>query len=312
MFGMTLLLIFLLLAIMVFSADRMIASLKLLASALHWREYILSFLLVAFATSAPELFIGISSASLCCQTLSLGNIFGANMINATLIVGLAAILGRNLRLPESIGYRETAFVGLVAFLPLALILDGGLSRLDGMVLLSISLIYFFFILKDRLEYDKRMDSAPDGRALKSFISFIFWTAILVFSSRVLVGQAVALVSETQASLFVVGLLVVSLGTTLPEAIFAMRSVAKRSDALVYGNLFGTLVVNSGLILGGVAILAPIEVLNKREVIFSGLLFVASTLLLISFMRSGKKITWQEGCILLATFFASLAGQYFIR
>lgn len=312
MFGITLFLIFLILAVMVFSADRMIGCLKLLASALHWREYVLGFLLAVFAVSAPELFVGFSSAVLGNPALSLGNIFGANIINATLIVGLAAIFGRNLRLPQSMSSKETILVGLAALLPLVLFFDGRLSRFDGAALLSVSMAYLFFILRSRPEHSQKTDSASGKQALKSFILFVFWTLILIFSSRTLVGQAVLFARETRVSLFVVGLLIVSFGTALPEAIFAMRSVVKKTDALVYGNLFGTLVVNSGLVLGSVALIAPIEVVNKKEVIFSGLILLVSILSLLSFMRSGKKITWQEGFILLAFFLIFMAGQYFIR
>ncbi len=100
-------------------------------------EFTVSFILMAFATSMPELFLGITSALHQEPLLSFGNIIGANIINITLVLGLTAFFVKKLKVESVIAKRGAFYALIVAIFPLLLVFDGRLSRFDGIVLLCI-------------------------------------------------------------------------------------------------------------------------------------------------------------------------------
>src|SRR3989344_2684285 len=107
-------------------------ALKGLALILHLPEFVIAFVLVAVATSMPELFVGISSAAQGVSTLSLGNIFGANLANMTFVIGIAAIIAKKIPRNGDLSKQNFWLTAALVFFPLFLAFDGVISRADGL------------------------------------------------------------------------------------------------------------------------------------------------------------------------------------
>lgn len=110
------------------SSNWLIRSLVRISQFLRLKEFVVSFILMAFATSLPELFVGTSSAIHKISELSFGNVIGANVINLTLIVGIAAILARGITLESHIAKRDSLYTAFIAILPAITLMDGMISR----------------------------------------------------------------------------------------------------------------------------------------------------------------------------------------
>lgn len=136
-------------AILVRSGAWMIRSLTRIAKYLQVTEFFVAFILMAFATSVPELFVGITSALHGRPELSFGNVIGSNIINLTLAVGVGVMIAKGLKCEGAIIQRSSIYTVVIALLPILLMLDGSISRVDGVVLI-LALVFYL----QRLFYQK--------------------------------------------------------------------------------------------------------------------------------------------------------------
>ena len=133
------------------SGSKLVQYLMGIAKYLGWREFVVAFFIMAFAGASPNIFIGISSALKGIPELSFGEIVGGNMVDMTLAVALAVLIGGNpLKVKSKMVQTSAIFTVVIALLPWILILDGSLGRGDGLILLLAFALYVFgFFLKEK-------------------------------------------------------------------------------------------------------------------------------------------------------------------
>src|SRR3989338_694406 len=130
--------------VLVASGGYLVKLIVKIASYLKLSEFVVAFIIMAFATSIPELFVGINSAIGGNPALSLGNVIGSNIADLTLVIGIAALLGRGIKPKNFRIKKDSLFMFLTALVPVALmIFDQTLSRTDGVILISIFIIYIW-------------------------------------------------------------------------------------------------------------------------------------------------------------------------
>lgn len=259
------------LLVLFYSGGVMVRSLTWLGRYFEMSEYALSLVLVAFATSLPELFVGVSSAITGTQDLSLGDLIGANVLNVTLVMGVAMLFaGKHLVFERGESSRKDIYVttALLA-LPALLIADGTLSRPDGLVLLLAFAAYVFDVLKEERVSPPVDDTEANIFTFRRFLDqvglFIFAALLLVGSAHILVSTAQSVALSYGIGLFSLGILV-AVGTTLPEVVFSARSVFLGHSSMSLGNALGSVVFNITFILGLVAFMSPFTIADPLSVI----------------------------------------------
>lgn len=245
-----------------YSGGLLVRSLTVLGRYMQLSEYIVSFVLVAFATSLPEFFVGINSAIRGAPLLSLGNLIGANFLNISFVLGLAVIFARGLDVSRSVEKEDTALVLGIMAAPIVMAADGIIGRIDGIILLSAFAGYVYYLLRTEHKRTVFNKIGPADlirlRPVKQFLIFLFGTGLLLASSSFIVSYSVNLARVLSLPLFVVGILI-SVGTTLPEAVFSIKSVVLKHGSMSLGNVFGSIIVNISLILGAVAVISPVVI-----------------------------------------------------
>lgn len=262
------------------------------------REFVVGFILVAITTSIPELFVGVLSALSKIPALSFGNVVGANIVDLTLVVGTTALLGKRIKIENEIEKRDMLYTFIIAILPLLLFLDSILSRIDGIILLAAFSFYILRLIIQRKNFRKVISNHISKKLIpKEILLFIISLIILLVSAKFIVQFATTLTSELFLPPFLIGLIIVSIGTTLPELCFNINSILKGYSGMAMGDILGSVVANSSLILGIVAIIYPIEAYFLSFII--GALFLTSILItLMIFARTDHEITWREGIVLI--------------
>jgi len=309
-----LILIFLASAVLVKAADLVIRNLSKIADVLGWSEFIISFFLVAIATSLPEIFVAVTSSLHKSPTLSLGNVIGANIINLTLILGLAAILGRGLKFDHKFSQKNIFYVGLIAVYPAILALDGSISRIDGLALLLLFSIYSIFsaIQEKKFNIVKIYDGSSKKKLIKNITYFSLGVILLIGSAEIIVRLAQILALGLHLPLILIGVFLVSIGTTLPELTFSLRAVTMGHKEMSLGNSLGTVVTNSTLALGLAAIIYPIRIINFSVFLLIALFLLLAIVLFFTLFRSRAELSWQEGIILILFYFIFLIVQFLGR
>lgn len=301
-----------------------VKSLVKMAHFLNVSEFTLAFILMSFATTLPEFAIGLNSAFSGEPLISLGNIFGANILNLSLVLGLVALISKSMIIDRSSPshHHKTWLTFFVGISPVILLLDKELSRLDGLILIIVFFLYLsrLFHLKEIFEHRKsfwisfidRFEHRVDGLGLKyffkNFLIFIVSVSIVLFSAFFVVNAAEAISFKIGISELLVGVFVVAFGTTLPELSFGIRAALKKHEGLSLGNLFGATAFNSTWILGLVALIHPIKVADSASFWLSVGAMVLVLFLANLFLRTRDAITHREGIILIGVYILFVISQ----
>jgi cation:H+ antiporter len=283
----------------------------------HWREFIVAFFTISLGAVAPEFFIGVISALRGVSELSFGNIVGQNIILMTLTIALSVLVLKGSMPIESKTVKASAtYASLAAILPFILVLDGSLSRIDGVILI-ISFILFvawLFGKEDRFSkiFGGVVESPPVRRrseTIRDFAIVIVGLAFVVLSAEGLIKSALGFTSLLGLSYSFVGILVVAAGTGFPETYFSLRLAKQGNSWMILGGLMGSIAISSTLVLGIVSIIQPIVISDISLIAVGRVFLIIAALLFLYFMRTKNKITHIEafimGTVYVVFFFSSI-------
>lgn len=297
--------------IMVKAAEMLINALTKISRFLGFSEFVISFILMAAATSLPEFFVGINAALDNNSVLTLGNIIGSNIVDITLIIGISILIIKNIRIKSVIAKKDSLYMFLLGTLPLVLLIDNSLSRVDGIVLLLFYILYISHLLKQKREFSQKLKGINTKEAFLSLIYFLIGLAILLFSSKLILFAAEKIAVSMNLSMSLIGLILVALGTSLPELIFETKAISRFHSELVLGDVMGSVVTNTTLILGTTVIISPIE-LQTPSIFYTSAIFLVISLFLFNyFLRTERKLETAEGIILILTYILFIIAEFTI-
>jgi cation:H+ antiporter len=274
---------------------------------------VLAAIMVALSTSLPELFVGIAAALEGTPEISLGNVLGSNVANVSLVIGGASLLAGSVSVVGDFMKREFVAAFLAGLMPLLLILDGKLSRLDGVILL----VAYAFYIRDVVIAGKHKSLAEKGVKKHGLFTRLKWihnnhvdgwavklmlgVAGVIVGADLLVRFASGLATDLGVPAFLIGILVVSVGTSLPELVLETQAIKRKDVALVFGDLLGSTVANSTLIIGITTLIHPIEITKVSKYAVAGGSFIVVFSLLWAFSMTKKKLDRWEALVLLGLY-----------
>ncbi|OCW55841.1 calcium/sodium antiporter [Hoeflea olei] len=273
------------LVLLVFAGDYLVRGAVALAEKLSIDPLIIGLTVVAFGTSAPELFVSLQAAFDGVSGIAIGNIVGSNIANVLLVLGAPALL-------SSIRCREDGLgVSLVMMMVLTLVLMvmmwfEPLSRLDGTILMV--LIGGYLVWQIRVARRHQMADVPDYHDEVDGLPQGTWKTLL-FIGGGLVGLPVGAWLTVEGASHIarmlgatetaIGLTIVAVGTSLPELVTSVMAAWRKSGAVMIGNVVGSNIFNIGLILGGTSVILPLDVDQRIISIDMWVMFACGLLLL---------------------------------
>jgi len=296
-----------------------VKSLIRISQFLRWTEFFVSFILMAFATSVPELFVGIVSATRGAPEVSFGNVIGANIVNLTFVIGIAAILAKGIKLETEVAKRDSLYTAFIAVLPIIALFDGVISRADGFILMIVTIFYFYQVFSQKELFRKIFKDTFQRRTARLWkrffldvFVFIISVGLLFVSAEGIVRSAIYFSKIINIPLLLFGIIFVSLGTTLPEITFGIKSTMIGEKEMVIGNVMGSVVVNSSLILGTVAIISPIKIFNF-SLYLGGIIFTfVASLFFYFFAKHEAHISQKEGKFLILVYFLFILFEIILQ
>ena len=295
-------------------ADWLVGGASRMALGAKVSPIIIGITIVAFGTSLPEMSVSIAASLKGQPDITLGNVIGSNIANILLVLGIAAVI-RPLDVSKQVVTRDTMLVLGSGVILLLLALTGYLTRVSGMIMLAFFFAYLAYYARDA--YKNRVDSAtPPAGDMGFGIAVVLLAGgilCILIGADILVDSAVFIAEEVGISPAVIGLTMIAIGTSLPElATSAVASKRGESDLSV-GNVLGSNVFNTLLILGISAFMVGSIAVNS--VMLWDILFMAVVcLFLVPTLWTGHKLTRTEGAFMLliyVVYIASLAwrGSY---
>jgi len=291
-----------------FSGEWVVGGLMRMARFLGWREFVVAFFVMAFAASLPNLFIGITSALHKIPQLSFGDVAGNNLVALTIAIALAVLISKKELPAESRTVQTTSiFTIIAALLPLLLILDGKLSRIDGILLIAFFIFYLFWLFSKRERFTKIYDTQkiPIIKEFKLFFKdlgkLILGIMLLIIAAQGIVASAQFFAKSFDITLVLIGVLITGLGSALPEIYFAVASAKRGETWMILGDLMGAVIVPATLVLGIVALIHPIEISDFSPLAIARFFLIISALFFLFFVRTDRKITKKEALFLLSIY-----------
>lgn len=303
----------LLLAVSIFVLARssiyLVKSLVVISGMLHLTGFSVAFLLMALATSLPEIFIAISAGLEGAQSLVLGNVLGSNIVDLTLVFGIVILISNGIKTTSVIARRDAVYMFVFTLAPIFLVSDRILSRGDALVLLTFYALYVIRLLDQRSAFHETPDFEKHGSLSSNLFWFIVGSVLLLASSYSLVFASKEIAGELGLSVGLVGLIIVALGTSLPELAFEIRAVRNNEDSMVLGDLIGSVVTNSTLVLAITALVRPIIIQNVWLYLVP-VFFLGLVLVLFEFIvRQDRKLGVIDGLVLVLTYIFFLLVQF---
>ncbi|KXS51877.1 MAG: inner membrane protein [Marinobacter sp. T13-3] len=262
--------------------------------------------IVGFGTSAPELVVSVNAAIDGRPDIAIGNVVGSNIGNILLILGICALITPLTVKPLAL--RRDA-VTVVAASVLFLVLVGGnaLGRPDAAIFLVALVAYLVWAY-----WSERLHAAPSGELHKAeaeelstvpksvlwtVIAVVFGLLLLIAGSQVLLIGAIGIAAHFGVPEAVIGLTLVAVGTSLPELSISVIAAIRRHADVAVGNILGSNIFNLLGILGVSALLQPLPV-HPRVLQFDQWVMLGTSLLLLLFLYTGRRLSRSEGGVLL--------------
>jgi len=292
----------------------LVKSLSKIARFLGISEFSAAFIIMAFATSIPELFVGVHSAIIGNPSLSLGNVIGANILDLTLITGIIILLSKNIKFKsKKIGKDIYLMLTAIILVIVLYTLGKSLSRIDGIILLAFFSFHTYQIFKRRRKYKTKKIENGKTQISKFYWLLIFLIALvgLFIASNFVVRSATNLAIDLNLPQIMIGLFLISIATTLPELVFGISAIKLKHKSMAIGDQIGTVIANSTLILGIVAIIHPISAEFMPFLISSIFMFIAA-FIFITFVKSGNKLERYEGISLILIYVLFIIFEIFIK
>ena len=223
--------------------------------------------IAAFATSSPELSVGIGAAWAGKPQISLGDTLGSNVVNVALILGIALLVS-GIQSSRDVVRREFPVALLAPVLIGLLSLDGVLSRWDGFLLLVIFLVWLFTVVSHARTQRTAAAGETEGmpRRWLAPVLCAVGLGLLIAAGHLVVSGATAIAISFSLDAFIVGAVVVAIGTSIPELATTVISQVRGQHEVGLGTILGSNIFNGLLILGVVAMICPITVLWREVVV----------------------------------------------
>lgn len=296
--------------VLVKASIRLIDTLYSLSRKIHISTFITGFFFLAIATSIPELLIGITSAMQQAPEISLGNVIGSNISNMTIIIGVAILVAGSITTNKK-DRKEAIIAIVISSFFIILALDGLISQIDGYILITIFVIYSYRLLKS--SGYRAFGLKENKKNLSTEIALIALLIILLLlSSEGIVSSAKYLAFAINIPSLVISLFIIAIGTSLPELSSMIPAIRKKRTGISIGNIFGSIVTNSTLVIGTTAIISPIKIVARREFIFTSIFTAITFLAFYIFLSNKGSLTKKEAVALIFLYISFLFIQILLE
>tara|TARA_B100001093_G_scaffold115701_1_gene108065 strand:+ start:6887 stop:7828 length:942 start_codon:yes stop_codon:yes gene_type:complete len=300
----TFLVLFLGLALLILGGNLLLKSAVSISLKFNIAKILIGMTVVSFATSAPELIVSIKSAFLGSSDLAISNVLGSNIANIGLVLGIIILISP-IKISKDIYKLDWPVMMLSAILFWVFILDLVIERYEGIILFSLLCISIIILIKHQSHDEENIDlevKEVDSLSLSIFL-LILGGVLLYFGSEWFVLSAIDIANYFGVSERIIGITVVSVGTSIPELATSLVALLKKEKNISIGNLIGSNIFNVFAVLGITSILTPLNVTNLNIVNFDIYVMLFFAVIILPLMFFPKKLVLGrfEGLIIFSLY-----------
>ncbi|KAB2948016.1 MAG: sodium-calcium exchanger [Candidatus Methanoperedens nitroreducens] len=283
--------------IIIKSSDIFTEGASKLAKTLGVSDFVIGITVVALGTSLPELASDIYASYIDHGQIVVGDIIGSNITNIGLILGLTCII-KPLAIKHTEIYSGKVHLIILTLASSLLLFTGGIGRSGGAVLI----ILYIFYLRHSIITSRELgvESLGKNGSIKNILEVIIGLTGILIGARILVNSIIGLSMAYDVPEYLIALLLMSIGTSLPELFVSVSAARKGYMTMALGNIIGSNVANILWVLGAAAVIRPI-IIAPELILTQVLIMLLLSVLLIIFKKSGYMIDRREGAIFLGIY-----------
>ncbi|APG65079.1 hypothetical protein LPB136_06830 [Tenacibaculum todarodis] len=295
------------LVLLVFGGNFLLKAAVGLSLKLNIPKIVIGMTVVSFATSAPELIVSIKSALDGATGLAVGNVIGSNIANIALVLGVTIILS-TINVEKSfyqtdwpvMMFASLLFYSFIAF-------DSTIQQYEGIIMVSLLIVFLIYLLKfQKTAVVDEMPEDDEELPLYKIVLFLVLGGLGLWGgSELLVDGATTLAKGLGVSEAIIGVTIVSIGTSVPELAASIIAVLNKEKAISLGNLIGSNIFNILAVLGITSIITPITVnpgdMSLLDHDIYWMLAISFIILPLVFFPKGYRLNWRDGIVLLSLY-----------
>ena len=291
-------------AALIYGADFIIKESERIALHFNISHFVIGATLIAFGTSLPEMAASMMAASQGKVDMAVANVVGSIIFNISLVLGVVFMIAKSMMPDRDLFAKDSAWVIVPVVVFFVMMQDGVISRIDGILFLLMMVSYLLFLFtsnKDELEGELDEDLVREKfNWPKSILLLAIGFAFTIGGANFVVESGTHIARHLGVSEWIIGLFLISLGTSLPELVVSLVAVKKGNAEMSIGNIIGSNVANFSMVLGGSALIQPLTI-NLAATKFDMIILGAVSVTLVFILAN--KIYNKAGGIFLLTLLA---------
>ncbi|MBD3789095.1 MAG: calcium/sodium antiporter [Campylobacterales bacterium] len=272
-------------------AQLLIGQSERIALKLKISEFIIGATLIALGTSLPEMGSSIAASYVNKPQIAIANVIGSNIINITLVLASVFLIATKMNPSRDFFAKDSTWALLPALIFLLMILDGSITRFDGALLLLLMGAYILFLMQDAKnlveEHIEEHIEEIDIRKFswtKTFLMILGALILIVIGAHFTIESASEIAKTFGVSEWTIGIVLVALGTSLPEFVISITASFKGKIDMAIGNIIGSNMANTSVVLGTAALTKPMPI-DGMSYIFDIATMIVATFLLVFIMAT---------------------------
>lgn len=291
--------------LLIFGGNWLLKSAVSLSLRLKIPKIVIGMTVVSFATSAPELIVSVQSAIDGFPDLALSNVIGSNIANLGLVLGITLLIAK-IDVKKSFYMIDWPMMTIASLVLFFFVCDDlSITRGEGVILFLLLIIFLVYLLK--FQKQAVVDEMPEDDEIlpdyQTLLFFLIGAVSLWGGSEVLILGATKLALEFGVSERLIGITIISVGTSIPELAASVIAILKKEKAISIGNLIGSNMFNIMAVLGITAMVTPVSVMDSKlvSVDIYWMLGISFLILPLVFLPKKMRLNRKEGLILLAVY-----------
>lgn len=288
------------LAVLIWGSDILITQSEKIALQFGISEYVIGATLVAAGTSLPEMAASITASMNHKPEIAVANVIGSNIFNITLVLAAVFIVAKNVNPHRDFFAKDSSWALFPVLIFILMVLDGSFSQFDGLLLILLMFAYVLFLLragKDIIKVEEEEETAVEPfRWSKVGILTILGFVLVIVGADYTIESASTIAKSFGVSDWVIGIIMISLGTSMPELMVSVTAALKGKADMAIGAIIGSNMANTTMVLGSAALVNQID-LDPTKYMFDISTMLVATLMLV-FISANKLYTKPAGISLL--------------
>ena len=284
----------------------LIDSVDRVAKRFHRTGFTVAFFVLGFMTSISEISIMVNSTLTGNPQVSAGNLVGASFVILLFLVPLLAVMGNGIKFRKSVSRNSLIIALLIVLTPALLLIDGSIRVRDGVLLLMAYAVLAYMVRKSQVQGKEVMEEVEEALLQKTKASGrdifkVVLGGVMVFAAgHYLIEETVFFSNYIGVPRSIIGLLILSIGTNIPEIVIATRAISKKRADIALGDYLGSAVTNT-FVFGLLAVLNGGFQVERSEFIYTAVLMFIGLGALFYFSQTKNHLSKKEGWGLLAIY-----------